>query len=156
MSYQNSSMICQIDKYVTYQYNLFANALDGTEGETQEIDCLVEHLIGLNKLPKGLASLVVTPNHPNCTAINEKLYGSFRESFKPKPTTSLFAMPPSKTYELCILNRTTKEHSNIMQFVFKYLPHQQIDEQQKRQIKNALEDSMKTFAKIHFECLKHY
>ena len=151
-----SSMMCQIDKYVTYQYDIFAKALDDTEGETQEKDCLIEHLIELKKLPKELASLVETPNHPNCTAINNEHYESFRGSFKPIPTTRFFAMPPSRDYELCLLNRTTKEHSNIMQFVFKFLPHRQINEQQKNLIKIALEESMKTFARIHFECIKHY
>lgn len=41
-----------------------------------------------------------------------------------------------------------------MQYVFKYLPQEQVDEQQKKQIKDSLEDSMNTFALIHFECLK--
>lgn len=153
---KQSSMMCQIDKYVTYQYDLFAKSLNGTKGETQEKDCLVEHLIELKKLPIGLGNLVVTPNHPSCNATNNKHYESIRESYKSEPSTTLFGMQPSKNYELCIKNETTKEHSDIMQYVFTYLPQEQIDEGQKKEIKEALEDSMKILAKIYFECLKMY
>lgn len=151
-----SSMMCQIDKYVTYQYDIFAEALVDTKGETQEKDCLIEHLIELKKLPIGLESLVVTPNHPSCNETNNKHYKSIRESYTSEPSTTLFAMAPSKNYELCIRTETTKEHSDIMQYAFTYLPQERIDEGQKKQIKEALDDSMKTLAKIYFECLKMY
>ncbi|CAO1398351.1 unnamed protein product [Diamesa tonsa] len=151
-----SSMICQIDKYVIYQYGLFEEALVDTKGESQEKDCLVEHLIELKKLPKELSSLIETPNHPNCNDINNKLYDSIRGAYKHKPATSFFAMPPSRNYELCLRNKSTKENSYIIQYVFEHLPHQQVNEQQKKMIKTALEDSMTTFAKIQFECLKFY
>ncbi|CAO1397687.1 unnamed protein product [Diamesa serratosioi] len=151
-----SSMMCQIDKYVTYHYDLFAEALNGTEGETQEKDCLVEHLIELKKLPSGLRSLIAISNDPNCITMNNKHYESIRENYKTQPSETLFRLQPSKTYQLCVRNKTTKEHSVIMQFVFNFLPQERVNEQQKKQIKDSLEQSMKTFAKIHFQCLQFY
>lgn len=103
-----SSMMCQIDKYVTYQYDLFAEALKGTNEETQEKDCLIEHLIELKKLPSGLSSLIVVSNHSNCYAMNFKHYQSIRKNYQSKPSKTLFKMQPSTNYEMCVRNKATK------------------------------------------------